>query len=490
MPRPPTLSYDRGTLILHPPPRGSRAWVDFAEWDDRVERFRIPADRYRALVEALRAEGTVVTDEARDYAELPVCFSRPVTPYRHQQEALAAWKAAGRRGVVVLPTGAGKTLVAQLALAATPRATMIVVPTLDLMHQWYAGLREAFPGTTVGLLGGGSRDADATLLVATYASAAGDAERLGNRFGLLVFDEVHHLPTDFARGIAELSIAPYRLGLSATLARGDGRERELATLVGETVYSRTPEELAGEALSPYEVVQIRVALSAGERERYGVLLAQRNAFLRAQRIRLGSLEGWRRFVQASGGSPAGRAAMLAHREARATAFGTGAKLDVLEQLLARHVGERTLIFTDDTATVYRVAEELLLPAITHLTPVKERHGILAKFRTGAYSTLVSSRVLNEGVDVPQASVAVVLSGTGTEREHIQRLGRVLRRAEGKTRAVLYEIIAEKTSEEGVSERRRGSGRKTEAPAATVAPAVAAPQGDLPLFDELPANAAG
>ena len=148
--------------------------------------------------------------------------------------------------------------------------------------------------------------------------------------------------------------------------------------------------------------------------------------------------------------------MLAHREARGIAFGTEGKLRVLAELLSQHAGDRTLIFTDDNATVYRVSQDLLIPAITHQTPVKERHEILTKFRSGEYGTLVASRVLNEGVDVPEASVAIVLSGTGSTREHIQRLGRVLRKGSvpGKV-AKLYEVIAEDTSEEGVSKRRGG-----------------------------------
>ncbi len=453
MPRTPTLSYDRGTLILHPPPRG-KAWVDFAEWDDRVEKFRIPAVRYGGLVESLRVAETPVDDRARDFSEVPLAFARPVTPYPHQAEALAAWQAAGRRGVVVLPTGAGKTHVAFLAMQATGRSTLIVVPTLDLMHQWYAGLLAMFPGAPVGLLGGGSHDVDSPLLIATYASAAIEAERLGNRYALLIFDEVHHLPADYTRVIADFSIAPCRLGLTATLARSDGREQALAALIGPTVYSRTPAELAGHALAPYEEIRIPVSLTVAEQARYQALVARRNAFLEARRIRLGSLQGWRQFVRASGSSPAGRAAMLAHREARALAFGTEEKLDVLETLLARHAGRRTLIFTDDNATVYRVASEFLLPAITHLTPVKERHATLARFRDGRYPVLVSSRVLNEGVDVPEASVAIVLSGTGAEREYVQRLGRILRPLEGKG-AILYEVVCQRTSEEGVSRRRRG-----------------------------------
>ena len=127
------------------------------------------------------------------------------------------------------------------------------------------------------------------------------------------------------------------------------------------MYARAPEELAGGALAPFDEVKIRVALSAAERVRYEECVARRNAFLSDRRIFLGSLEGWRRFVRASAGSPTGRAAMLAHREAKLLAFGTEEKFRVLDELLARHAGRRTLVFTDDTATVYRVADEFPRP---------------------------------------------------------------------------------------------------------------------------------
>ncbi|NET33913.1 MAG: DEAD/DEAH box helicase family protein, partial [Cyanothece sp. SIO1E1] len=137
MARTPTLKFDRGTLVIHPPPRG-KAWIDYAIWDDRIERFRVPANQYRALVETLRAEGTEFIDKAQQFEALELVPQVHMEPYPHQQEALEAWIQAKWRGVVVLPTAAGKTYLAQLAMQATPRSTLIVVPTLDLMHQWYA----------------------------------------------------------------------------------------------------------------------------------------------------------------------------------------------------------------------------------------------------------------------------------------------------------------------------------------------------------------
>jgi superfamily II DNA or RNA helicase len=474
MARTPTLTFDRGTLLLHPPPRG-KAWIEYATWDDRVERFRIPALYYRRLVQALQAEKTPVVDEAKGFAELALVPALEMEPYPHQRHALAAWLQAGRVGVVVLPTGAGKTYLAQLAMQATRRSALIVVPTLDLMHQWYAHLLAAFPDASVGLLGGGAHD-HTPLLVATYDSAALYAETLGNRYGLVIFDECHHLPSEFSRVIAEYSLAPYRLGLTATPERNDGKHVELAALIGPEVYRATPEALAGTVLAAHRVVRLKVHLSQQERQRYDALIRGRDQFLQQHRIRLGSLSGWQQFVQASARSRAGRSAMLAHRQARAIAFGTAGKLRVLADLLAQHYPARTLIFTDDNATVYRISQEFLIPAITHKTAVKERHDTLSRFRTGEYPVMVTSRVLNEGVDVPEASIAIVLSGTGSTREYIQRLGRILRRGEGKL-AILYEVIAEATSEEHTARRRRGRTPRPYAQLSLPDPELLAAEGD-------------
>ncbi len=452
MPRKPRLWFDRGTLILHPPPRG-KAWIDFATWDDRVEKFRIPALHYGNLIAALESERTDFIDAAGAWEPLAGSAQLAKTPYPHQQAALESWQQARQRGVVVLPTAAGKTYLALLAIAALRHPTLAIVPTLDLMHQWYAQLKATFPEAEVGLLGGGSRDR-AAILVATYDSAAIHAEALGSRYGFLIFDECHHLPTDFYRSIAEFSIAPYRLGLTATPDRSDGAHADLDTLIGPVVYRREALELSGQALAPYDVVRIKVELAPSERERYQAALGERDRFLREKKIYLSSLQGWQRFVRESARSAAGRRAMLAHREAKELALCTEEKLTVLAELVERHAPEPILIFTNDNRTVYRISEAFLIPALTHQTPVKERHDMLQRFREGQYTTLVTSHVLNEGVDVPEARVAVILSGTGSTREFVQRLGRILRKgSDANKRAVLYEVVAADTTEERTAERR-------------------------------------
>ncbi len=144
--------------------------------------------------------------------------------------------------------------------------------------------------------------------------------------------------------------------------------------------------------------------------------------------------------------------MMAYRESKRIALGTDAKLRVLVELLQRHPTDRVLIFTAENEMVYRISEQLLIPAITHETPVKERREWLEAFNRGDVLALATSKVLNEGVNIPDARIAIILSGSGSSREHIQRLGRILRKQPDKE-AILYEVVTADTAEERISERR-------------------------------------
>jgi superfamily II DNA or RNA helicase len=128
-------------------------------------------------------------------------------------------------------------------------------------------------------------------------------------------------------------------------------------------------------------------------------------------------------------------------------------MDALWRILARHAKDRVLVFTEDNETVYRISRRFLLPALTHKTRPQERKELLDAFSAGTLRVLVTAKVLNEGVDVPEANVGVVLSGSGSVREHVQRLGRILRKREGKA-ATLYEVVSDVAAEAGISERRR------------------------------------
>src|SRR5262249_46631251 len=156
-------------------------------------------------------------DGARKYAQLASGAQIQRAPRPYQAEALAAWRAARGRGVVVLPTGAGKSHVAVMAIDDKRRATLVVAPTLDLVRQWYDLLGSTF-GVPIGLVGGGEHDVK-PITVTTYDSAHLHMEHLGARFGLVVFDECHHLPSSAYALAARACLAPFRLGLTATPER-------------------------------------------------------------------------------------------------------------------------------------------------------------------------------------------------------------------------------------------------------------------------------
>jgi superfamily II DNA or RNA helicase len=446
-----SLSFRAGTIELRGLPRVQPHVLAPLAWDERAECFRAPAISYVEVLAALRAAAIDVNDDARRDTELlsGPRVHREARPF--QTEALQAWRAAGGRGVVVLPTGSGKTHVAVLAIDAVRRSTLVVAPTLDLVRQWYDLLRATF-AIPVGVVGGGDHDVQ-PLTVTTYDSAYLHMEHLGARFGLVVFDECHHLPGPTYALSARLSLAPHRLGLTATPERADGRDAELEALVGPTVYRRDIGELAGEYLAEYETVQVDVELEPHEREEHDAERALYLAFVSKNGIRLGSPRGFGEFVMRSAQSMEGRRAMRAYRRQRELAFAASGKLAYVEHLLDRHAGDRALLFTQDNATAYRVARRFLVPVITHQTKVTERSDILASFTAGKYGAIVTSKVLNEGVDVQEANVAIVLSGSGSVREHVQRLGRILRKRDGK-RAILYELVTTRTAETGTSERRR------------------------------------
>jgi superfamily II DNA or RNA helicase len=302
------------------------------------------------------------------------------------------------------------------------------------------------------LLGGGYYELQ-PLTVTTYDSAYIHLERWGHLYGLLVFDEAHHLPGPSYKAAAEGSIAPFRLGLTATPERADGQEALLPELIGPLVYRREIPELSGQFLAEYRVERLYVELSAEEQERYHLARDKYRGFVEERGISMGGANGWRRFLQETYRSPEGRAAFLAFREQKRISQAAPSKLRLLEQLLERHHGDRALVFTAENAGVYQIARRFLVPAITHQTKAKERREVLLKFCAGEFPVLVTSQVLNEGVNVPEANVGIVLSGTGSVREHVQRLGRLLRK-HGAKQAVLYEVVTRGTAEEFVSDRRR------------------------------------
>jgi len=469
-----------GTLVLEGTPRAVRPPDPF-QWLNA--RWRCPAVYYRRVRPWLGRER--VRNDVPRWRDLSLQLHDDREPHPYQAEALQAWLEADRWGSVVLPTGAGKTFLALQAIARCAVSTLVVVPTLDLLHQWYARLENAFT-TTIGVWYGGEKRQE-PLTVTTYPSAWAHAETLGNQFKLLIFDEIHHLPAPSWHEIALMCAAPYRLGLTATYPeaplalqaragepdRGDegvttGGKSELTPfsqgvqdpvalldeLVGPVVYRKHIDDLTGEQLAEYRTERVRIDLTDQERAAYDAAYATYTGYVRESRLRERHGPGWwNEFTRRSAYEAQARRAKVAELKLKEIVHQAQGKLEVLDRLLREHHDQAMLIFTAHNRLAYQIARRHLIPAITHQTKAAERKMILDQFRAGTYRAIVTSRVLNEGVDVPEAKIAVVLGGSASAREYVQRLGRVLRKR-GNAQAVLYEVIARKTVDERIAQRRR------------------------------------
>ena len=459
------LEFDEGTLLLENAPET----VPYVEWDDRVDAYRAQAYRYRALLEwagqwaesgdqATLQDGFShdVADAARAYPDLALTPALQIEPRDYQEAALAAWRTHDRQGTVILPTGSGKTFLGLQAIADAGVSALVVTPTIDLMNQWHATLTNAFGDQLteeVGVLGGGSHEI-AALTVTTYDSAYRYIDEYGDRFGLLITDETHHLAAETYLQIPEMTIAPYRLGLTATYERADGREQLLEDRMGPVVYEEAVDDLAGEFLSEYETIQMSVELTSEERTAYDEEYQLYRDYVDSHDFDLWKEQGYAEFLKRTSYDPQGRRALVGKQRAERIALTATKKLDTLDNLLKRHHDDRVIVFTANNDFAYDISREFILPCITHQTDTDERTEILERFRSGEYSMLATSQVLDEGIDVPAANVGIILSGSASKRQYAQRLGRILRPTDDRQPARLYEIITTDTMETYVSQRRR------------------------------------
>ncbi len=369
----------------------------------------------------------------------------------YQEDALHRWQGVKSRGVIVLPTGGGKTILALEAIRRLAERTLIVVPTLDLLSQWREALEILLHVPEVGILGGGKKLLK-PITVATYDSASLLAPQLASAFGLLVFDEVHHLPSPTYRLAAEQLLAPHRLGLTATPERYDELHHDLDRLVGPTVYRIAPRLLEKEGyLAPYQIHQIQTSLKPEEKSRYDSYIRIFRNYTR----RLDEIEpGWQfdTIVKRTVFDQDAREALSNLEKARRVALEASGKLDQVEALLQRYQDAKIIIFSRYTRVVEKISDLFGIPLITHKTKIAEREHILSRFKKGEYTKIVTGQVLDEGVDVPDASIGIIISGTGSKREFVQRLGRLLR--PHKDQAILFELVTKSTLEDGLSQRRQ------------------------------------
>jgi len=443
------LTFDRGTLLLTNAPAGLEVGeISGVQWDERVAAHRAPARLCYPIASELRRRGVQLSDMPRPTLAPPAEF-RPLDLRPYQEAALGAWRQGSRRGVVVLPTGSGKTRLALGAMAATRTACLCLAPTRALCDQWAAALAAVWDGP-IGRFGDGER-VTGPVTIATFAGAYRHMAALGDKFGLLIVDEAHHFGQGWRDEALEMSIAPLRLGLTATPpAPGPAADR-LGTLIGPVVFQRTIGDLTGQYLAPLERITWWLALDPDERREHDALW---EIYRQARRAFEGNHLGgsWEDFLHGAARTDEGRRGIAAWRRARRILAFPRRKREALALLLGHHRAERTLVFVADNETAYRVAREHLIMPLTCDIGRGERQQVLARFQAGALRALVSAQVLNEGLDVPDAEVGIVVAGRLGEREHVQRVGRLLRPGEGK-RALVYELIVEQSSEVRQSERR-------------------------------------
>lgn len=416
-------------------------------------RWRCEAHHYAKVLPWLKANS--VRDSVPHWQRLNLTLHDTRQPHDYQLAALDAWDKAERRGSIILPTGAGKTFVAIQAIYRAARSSLIVAPTIDLLHQWYARLVNAFQ-VEVGVYYGGEKTIQ-PLTVTTYHSAGDLIAEYGNHFKLIIFDEVHHLPAPSWGETALMSPSLFRLGLTATYPEDHEQENgrwRVDELIGGIVYTKWLDELVGEQLAEYRTERLHLDLTPEERAQYDRDYAIYAGFFRSRRLPQLHGKNWLlELMRLSSFDEEARRALLARGRLLKLLAGCAGKMTALENLLREYSHEQVLIFTENNSVVYEIARRHLIPALTHETKAAERKHILDGFGAGVYRAVVTSKVLNEGVDVPEAKVAIVLGGSSSAREFIQRLGRVLRKV-GNRQAVLFELIARDTLEVGKAQRRR------------------------------------
>jgi len=349
----------------------------------------------------------------------------------YQHEAVRAfWRdgsALGGNGVIVLPCGAGKTVVGMGVMARVGRKTLVLTTNQTAVTQWRRELLEKtlLGEDQIGEYTGATKEVRA-VTIATYQILTHRKSKTEpfthfdlfqrNDWGLVIYDEVHTLPAPVFRVTAAIQ-ATRRLGLTATLLREDGREDDVFSLIGPKRYDVPWKVLERRGfIAEAACTEVRVPMPKPTRERY-VLADRRGKFRLASE--------------------------------------NPAKLDVLTSLLRRHAGERVLVIGQYLDQLHRASRRIGAPLVEGSTPADERRRLYDDFRSGVLPVLVVSKVGNFAVDLPEASVLVQLSGTfGSRQEEAQRLGRVLRpKADGRG-ARFYTLVSRETSEEGFAQHRQ------------------------------------
>ncbi|MEM2078925.1 MAG: DEAD/DEAH box helicase [Thermosphaera sp.] len=371
----------------------------------------------------------------------------------YQLEALDKWRSNNHQGIVALPTGSGKTLIGVAAIASTGRRSLVITFTREQMFQWRDAILKAtnIPSSMIGVIYSEEKRL-APITITTYQSGFRIINELSPLFDLLIVDEVHHLPADKFKHIAVHSIAKYRLGLSATPYREDGRHEELFPLLGGIIYHKTPAELSVMGyLARYRVYTVKVRLKGEELEQYNSL--------RRLYFKLANGRDFKKVLEdAMRGDPRAKEALKIHSQMRMMLAKSEAKIDKAVEIALDELkkGGKIIVFTQYVEQAEELSKRLGAYLLTGEVPPLERKRILEEFKASPKGILVVTTVGDEGLDIPDANVGVMVSGTGSRRQFIQRLGRLLRPKPGGEEARLYEIVLEKTPEEYQSRKRKTS----------------------------------
>jgi len=352
-------------------------------------------------------------------------------PRDYQREAVDVFHAGGRAsggsGVIVLPCGAGKTIVGLAAMEAVGANTLILVPSTVAARQWMAEIRDKteVPEGVVGEYSGQVKEIR-PITVSTYQTLTYRQSKNGRMphlrlfserdWGLIIYDEVHLLPAPVFRATAELQ-ARRRLGLTATLVREDGHAEDVFSLIGPKKFDVPWKDLEQRGwIATAECTEIRLPLPEAERMEYAV---------------------------------------AEERSKYAIAAQNSDKITIVEALCRRHAGEQLLVIGQYIAQLEAVAKKLRAPLVTGKTSVRERERLFGALRTGEITRLVVSKVANFSIDLPDVNVAIQISGTyGSRQEEAQRLGRILRPKQDGSLAHFYTLVSRDTRDQEFASHRQ------------------------------------
>jgi DNA excision repair protein ERCC-3 len=357
--------------------------------------------------------------------------NRPFSLRQYQNAAADVFHAGGGpdggAGVLVLPCGAGKTIIGMACMARLQTHTLVLTTNITAVKQWKQELldKTTLEDGQIGLYTGDTKEIKpitiATYQILTYRRAKNAPFEHFKLFeaanwGLVIYDEVHMLPAPVFRAVAELQ-AKRRLGLTATLVREDGQEEDVFSLIGPKRVDVPWKELEKDGyIATANCLEIRIPLPTDERMEYAVA------------------DNRGRFRIASENS---------------------VKMHVIDELLSKHTADSVLIIGQYLDQLRAIGKRLGAPVLTGQTPEKEREELYRRFRQGELSVLIVSKVANFAIDLPDASVAIQVSGTfGSRQEEAQRLGRILRPKAGRNISYFYSLVSRDTSEQEFAQNRQ------------------------------------